>query len=378
MSSPAAPTHRFTLLADTEVEALPDPAWQVDQVIPAGALVCLYGPPGDGKSLLTLSLAFSVGTGRRWAGRPVRRGGALIVAAEGAGGLKSRMRALKYANLHDGSAGMYFLPSPVYLHDPLHVHAFCDAVEASLPDRPTLVVFDTLARCMVGADENSVRDVGQAIAGADYVRQRFAATVMLVHHSQKAGELERGSSALRAAADTMLALKSDDGQLTLEVTKQKDGLLGDRIALLIHPVLDSCVVVTPDRVPASPTTLSRRCHDLLAAFDAVAIDGTTSAAVWLESSAAPKRTFYRSVKTLVDGGYVEKKAKVGYRLTDRGAGALVPGANEVSSKCHGSDGAKVPPVCRPFRAGTNDTAPVTPPPEELPLESPAPTAGATR
>jgi hypothetical protein len=40
--------------------------------------------------------------------------------------------------------------------------------------RPALVVFDTLARSMVGGDENSARDMGQLIDGAEHVRQAGA------------------------------------------------------------------------------------------------------------------------------------------------------------------------------------------------------------
>jgi KaiC/GvpD/RAD55 family RecA-like ATPase len=346
---------RVELLTDADVEGFPDPSWLVAGVLPQPGLATLYGPPGDGKTFFMLSLAFSVATGRPFLGLEVRRGPVVYVLGEGLGGLKHRLRALKTMNRHHGPAGLHFVRSPVQLHEPLHVHGLCNAVAATLTRVPALIVFDTLARSMVGGDENSARDVGEAIAGADYVREQFGATVVLVHHSQKAGELERGSSALRAAADTMLSLKADDGLLTLEVTKQKDGPLVEPLRCALEPVEGSCVLVTAEGRSTEHSPLSRKCHQLLEALEAVAINGTASAQVWLESSASPKRTFYRLVKRLVDGGYVVKRKGAGYELTAAGQAALVPSATRVPLECHGTAGAKVPPVHTPFRGGTNGT-----------------------
>ena len=53
-------------------------------------------------------------------------------------------------------------------------------------EEPKLIIFDTLARCMVGGDENSPLDMGRAVAAADRVRVETGAAVLLVHHPTKA------------------------------------------------------------------------------------------------------------------------------------------------------------------------------------------------
>jgi hypothetical protein len=45
---------------------------------------------------------------------------------------------------------------------------------------------------------------------------------MVVHHTGKTGETERGSSALRAAADSMIRVSRDGAVVTVRNDKQKD------------------------------------------------------------------------------------------------------------------------------------------------------------
>jgi large subunit ribosomal protein L18 len=85
------------------------------------------------------------------------------------------------------------------------------------------VVFDTFATCFVGGEENSAKEVGEFIAAIkEFQRDVGGAAVLIVHHTGRSEQTERGSSALRAAADTMLKLVREDGQATLICDKQKD------------------------------------------------------------------------------------------------------------------------------------------------------------
>ena len=42
----------YRLLTDIEIENLPPPEWLIEDLIPCGALVVLYGEPGIGKTFL--------------------------------------------------------------------------------------------------------------------------------------------------------------------------------------------------------------------------------------------------------------------------------------------------------------------------------------
>jgi hypothetical protein len=108
---------------------------------------------------------------------------------------------------------------------------------------PRLVVIDTLARCFDG-NENEQEDMGRFVAGADRFRQEFDAAVIVVHHTRLDGDRERGNTAFRGAADSMLSVQERQGRLWLACNKQKDAEEFDEIELVLHPVpsVESCVV----------------------------------------------------------------------------------------------------------------------------------------
>jgi hypothetical protein len=121
--------------------------------------------------------------------------------------------------------------------------------------KATLVIVDTLARAMAGADENSAQDIGQVVGHADLIRQVTGATVLLVHHTGKDVERgARGSSALRAAVDTEIECKGLAGQRMATVAKQRDLETGAKLPFTLrvvnvgsHPEtgepVTSCIVI---------------------------------------------------------------------------------------------------------------------------------------
>ena len=81
----------------------------------------------------------------------------------------------------------------------------CAIVDEDLAYRPELIVIDTLNRNM-GGKESDEMDMGAFIREADYLRVRYRATVVIVHHTGWNVERERGHSSLKGAADTMIAV----------------------------------------------------------------------------------------------------------------------------------------------------------------------------
>jgi hypothetical protein len=88
--------------------------------------------------------------------------------------------------------------------------------------RPVLIVFDTLARSLVGGDENSAQTMGIAVDSTERIKRETKASLLLIHHTGKNGSAERGSSALRGAADVMIACSGDTGFVELKCDKMKD------------------------------------------------------------------------------------------------------------------------------------------------------------
>jgi hypothetical protein len=86
---------------------------------------------------------------------------------------------------------------------------------------PELIIVDTLARCFDG-DENTQEDMGRFVAGVDRMRREFDSTVMVVHHTRLGGDRERGNTAFRGAADTMIVIQRDGAEVNVLCNKQKD------------------------------------------------------------------------------------------------------------------------------------------------------------
>lgn len=141
------------------------------------------------------------------------------IAAEGAGGLSARVSAwCKYRNSPPGD--LHFVCEEVNLRDPTAVTRLGQALN---PVKPKLIVIDTLARCMIGGDENSAKDVGLAIYGCSSLQRAFASSLCLIHHTNKADRGERGSGALRGAADLMIEVVAmGDGVIRVTCSKTKD------------------------------------------------------------------------------------------------------------------------------------------------------------
>lgn len=199
-------------------------AWLADYLIPANGLACLYSPTNMGKSFVALDLAHSVATGQDWLGRRVQQGPVVYVAAgEGVFGLRGRVQG--WARVHNvrlEDYPLYYLTEAVPLHISASVHKFLDLIEDV---SPTLVIFDTLARCFAGGDENAVQDMGKVIGACDEIRSRTGAAVLLVHHTGRPDEQgqvhERGSSALKSAVDTMIEVALPPGYREADQTRER-------------------------------------------------------------------------------------------------------------------------------------------------------------
>jgi hypothetical protein len=176
---------------------------------------------------------------------------------------------------------------------------------------------------MVGGDENAAKDVGRFIAAVDELRNSCGAASLTVHHTGKDGDDERGSSALRGAADAMLALKPDGAGAKLECVKQKDAAPFQPWRLHLETVLESCVF----RCGTNPTALApaerQILHEVSAAFGT---DYASSMAI-REAANVPRSTYFRSLKALADRGYLEADTdgrNARYRITPDGLQQLVP------------------------------------------------------
>lgn len=251
---------RFRLLTDTEVERMPPPEWLIGSILPASRLSVVYGEYGSGKSFLVLDWALCVATGHAWCGHPTKQGSAVYIAGEGLGGIGKRIRAWKAHHGITHSVPLYVVGTAPQLLRHEDVGVFIETLRTLSP-APTLVIIDTLARALVGGDENAQKDMGVAVAAADAIRNQFSSHVLVVHHKPNSAPgaiggngRTRGSSALPGAADVLVDVTLDGKLLTVSCAKQKDAARFQTLAFdLTVQALDdyaqetSCVLVRRDR-----------------------------------------------------------------------------------------------------------------------------------
>jgi AAA domain-containing protein len=241
----------------------------------------------------------------------------LYVAAEGLSGLPKRIKAWEERRGAATPQNAFWLPEAAPLLNDQGI-ALLETYVAEL--RPRLIVLDTLARCMVGGDENSAKDVGRAVDNADRLRRASGATVLLIHHTTKDGGSYRGSSALEGAVDVALEVTAEGDLVTITCTKAKDTAPFEPIRLQAVPTGDS-VVLKEWRHGAALKAGEAKAVAILAELFG---DIDVTPAQWREACGYGNRndnSFLRIRKALVEQGFV---ANVGtrqrplYRITDEG------------------------------------------------------------
>jgi AAA domain len=291
---------RDRFIHGAEVLHLPEPGWVIHGVMPTGALVLPYGPPKSGKSFVALDQALCIATGNPWAGHQTEPGTVVYVAAEGIGGLARRVLSWLTHHEVDDPGPIHWLKGAVNLTNRLEVESFT-RICAEL--QPVAVYLDTLARCSLGADENSAKDMGTVVAALDQIRDITGAAVAPVHHAGKdSTKGARGSSALLGAADAVYEITGSDGVVTMRCTAMKDAEAPPSLTFKMRTIEQSVALD-----PVDPTTMvPESVWAVLDTLRQIDPGDGVSATAWEHSCEVSQRTFYRARKWLVDHGSVDK------------------------------------------------------------------------
>lgn len=182
--------------------------WLVDGWIAAGELSVIYGQGDRFKSFLALHWGLSAAR----AGRSV-----VYIAGEGAHGLRSRIPAwMKHHDVkHSELRGFRVDEQPVMVNTRSEVSQWLNEIESELEGSwPDWVIIDTLAMNFSG-DENAPSDMADFVRGCERLRRRedegHRTGVTVIHHTVKAGNVERGSQGVRNASFSMVCLKDKNG-----------------------------------------------------------------------------------------------------------------------------------------------------------------------
>lgn len=313
-SEPTEPTEPARTLASyvlrfDQLGTLPTPMPLIHDTIDLGTVVLLAGYWGTCKSFLAQDWSACVATGKQWQARTVEKRKILYLAGEGAFGLYDRFTSWQTRWQTTVDPSMFdVLPVAPNLGRLAAVAELCELVSAG---GYGFVVIDTLAKCMVGLDENSAQDMGRIVEALYRIRTATMdskGTVLAVHHTGKDKMTTRGSSALEGGVDCVYKTEGNPEEIKLTREKRKDGPTHDELKLCLSPVeyTNSAVL---ERLSEGAASTDRATKLLFTYHQYYRGTGCTRSQL-LSVSDMSERTFQRALNDLILAGDLIKRGHV--------------------------------------------------------------------
>jgi len=229
---PTAGVDDFSLTHIGDLLAEPEDAveWLVEDLLPMAGLGFLGAKPKVGKSTLSRNLALAVSRGGEFLGRRCAQGTVIYLALE-----EKRSQVKRHFRLMGATDS-----------DPILVHvakAPKDGLAALLrlmrDHQPVLVIIDPLLRFTRVRDEKAYAELSNALEGVMAAAREFNCCILATHHAPKATGTDAidsllGSTALSGAPDTVMVLRRQEQERTIE-TVQRYGSDLERAVLTLDP-----------------------------------------------------------------------------------------------------------------------------------------------
>lgn len=265
---PAGVADEWLVPADSFSEQPAPISWLVKRWLQDNALIMVHGPSGGGKTFVVLDWCLRIASKTpEWCGQRVKPGTVVYLAGEGHHGLRGRIAAWKHKH-QAGPLSMWLSRAGCDLNTP---EGYIKAVNhiSKLPERPSVIVVDTLHRFLSG-DENSAQDAKTMLDACGALMEKFGCAVILVHHtgvSEEAQHRARGSSAWRGALDIEISIipAKDGGPMQIVQRKSKDAEMAEPVYVRLASVkipgwidedgeqVTSAVIEQSDDAPAQQT-----------------------------------------------------------------------------------------------------------------------------
>lgn len=194
--------------------------WWIRGYIPASSVVLIYGDPACGKTTIAANMAISIASKKEWCGIPTQQSRVLYVAAEDFYGARLRIEAaFDYYGIPP--SGIDVLDEPVVIADEEDVEGLIEYIKG-LPEKPAILVVDTLALSMGKYSENN--DMQLFCNGATRIKRETGVTAIVIHHCGHGDKgRTRGGSQLPANADAIFAVERKEDICVMKCQKMKNG-----------------------------------------------------------------------------------------------------------------------------------------------------------
>lgn len=201
-------------------------SWLVKDFFELNAVSMIWGPPGSGKSFVALDIAACVSQGVHWNGHRVEQGAVFYFAGEGHEGIGRRLDAWTIGTGVDCSEDFFISDFAINMFNEEEAKSVVEEIRNTITKNPVkLVVIDTLARSMIGGDENSAVDMSKFMNILDrFLIKPLKINVMIIHHSGVAGGRYRGSTAIQGALDQEFEVTKDPVIKKFICHKMKDAI----------------------------------------------------------------------------------------------------------------------------------------------------------
>lgn len=202
---------QWEFLSRSELLSRPPVEWLIPRVLPVRSLAMIFGQSGSFKSFYALDKSIDVS----------QHHNVLYVVAEGESGMPARLQAHERHFRRD-TTRLTFCMGAVDMFSDVELMAF---KRLAARHQPSLVVVDTFAMCTGSADENNTRDMKAIVDGCKRMIVELGCSVLVVHHTNKEGRVERGNASFRNACETVIRLSLNDDVIKVEHQKSKDKAL---------------------------------------------------------------------------------------------------------------------------------------------------------
>jgi hypothetical protein len=177
---------KWTAVGEIDFTADDNAGWLIEGLLPDQGVAVLYGRWKSYKSFVAIDLAWHVALGKMWAGRRIRRRGAVIyIACEGQSGMRKRIMAYKIAHTEDELPPLWLVEGRPDLGRAPISDDILDLVSGKTSniqgEEIALVIIDTLARTLNGRDENG-EGMRNFLDNAEELAERLNCLVLAVHH----------------------------------------------------------------------------------------------------------------------------------------------------------------------------------------------------